>query len=67
LFLPDGIVVGMFYFTKLDAVAFLTRLAGNLPVKNPNGKFPRLTWTALDVGGPCVETLGMISENSSPL
>jgi hypothetical protein len=38
-----------------DVVAPLTRLAGNLPVKNPDGKFPRLTWTALDVGGPCVE------------
>ena len=27
----------------------------------------RLTWTGLDVGGPCLEAFGMISENSFPL
>ena len=28
-------------------------------MKDPKRIFPRLTWTALDVGGPCVETFGM--------
>ena len=54
-------------FTELDAVAFLTRLAGMFSVKDPKENAPGLTWTALDVGGPCVETFGMISEHSSPL
>ena len=54
-------------FTELDAVAFLTRLAGVFSVKDPKENAPGLTWTALDVGGPCVETFGMISEHSSPL
>ena len=53
-------------FTELDAVAFLTRLAGMFSVKDPKENAPALTWTALDVGGPCVETFGMISEHSSP-
>jgi hypothetical protein len=52
--------------TEPDAVAFLTRLAGRFSVKEPMKNFAGLTWTALDVGGPCVEAFGMISENSSP-
>jgi hypothetical protein len=28
-------------------------------VKDPKRIFPRLTWTALDVGGPRVETFGL--------
>src|ERR1017187_4990276 len=39
-------------FTELDAVAFLTRLAGMFSVKDPKENAPGLTWTALDVGGP---------------
>jgi hypothetical protein len=31
-----------------------------------SGSGSRFTRTALDVGGPCVEAFGMISENSSP-
>jgi hypothetical protein len=42
-----------------EAVAFLTRLAGKTLVKNPKKVFAGLTWTALDVGVPDVETLGM--------
>jgi hypothetical protein len=53
--------------TEPDAVALLTRLTGKILVKEPQRIFPALTWTALDVGGPCVEAFGMISENSSPL
>ena len=53
--------------TEPDAVAFLTRLAGRFSVKDPNENFTGLTWTGLDVGGPCLETFGMISEHSSPL
>ena len=52
--------------TEPDAVALLTRLAGKTLVKNPNKVFAGLTWTARDVGGPCVEAFGMISEHSSP-
>ena len=54
-------------FTELDPVAFLTRLAGMFLVKDPKENAPGLTWTAPDVGGPCVEALGMINEHSSPL
>jgi hypothetical protein len=36
-------------------------------VKEPKENVAGLTWTALDVGGPCVEAFGMTSENSSPL
>jgi hypothetical protein len=53
-------------FIEPDAVAFLTRLAGKTLVKDPKKVFAGLTWTARDVGGPCVEAFGMISENSSP-
>ena len=28
--------------------------------------FPRLTWTALDVGGPCVGTFGMNIDQGAP-
>ena len=49
-----------------DVVAVLTRFAGDFMVKEPAMKFPRLTWTARDVGGPGVEPFGMISEHSSP-
>jgi hypothetical protein len=52
--------------TEPDAVALLTRLTGKFSAKNPKENFTGLTWTALDVGGPCVEAFGMISENSSP-
>ena len=41
-----------------DAVAPLTRLAGKFTVKKSAMNFPRLTWTALDVGGPCVGAFG---------
>jgi hypothetical protein len=50
---------------RAGAVAFLTRLAGKTLVKDPNKVSPGLTWTALDVGGPCVETFGMISDHGS--
>jgi len=50
---------GINLFTEPDAVASLTRLAGKILVKDPKRIFPRLTWTALDVGGPRVETFGM--------
>ena len=53
--------------TEPDAVAFPTRLAGKTLVKDPKKVFAGLTWTGLDVGGPCLEALGMISEHSSPL
>jgi hypothetical protein len=53
--------------TEPDAVALLTRLAGTVLVKEPQRIFPGLTWTGLDVGGPCLGAFGMISENSSPL
>ena len=33
----------------------LTRLAGMFLVKDPKENLPGLTWTALDVGGLCVE------------
>ena len=48
------------------AVASLTRLTGKFAVKDPKKDFAGLTWTGLDVGGPCLETFGMISESSSP-
>jgi hypothetical protein len=48
-----------FALTEADAVAFLTRLAGKIPVKNPKRISPRLTWTGLNVGGPCLGTFGM--------
>src|ERR1043166_9962088 len=48
--------------TQSRMQSFLTRLAGNFTVKYPATKFPRLTWTALDLGGPCVETFGRIHE-----
>ena len=51
---------------RADAVAPLTRLAGRFWVKDPKQNVPGLTWTGLDVGGPCLEAFGMISENSSP-
>ena len=68
-----AITIGLslpFWKTGADiagAAALLTRLAGRLAVKDPQQDFPGLTWTALDVGGPCVGAFGMISENSSPL
>jgi len=43
-----------------NAVALLTRLAGKPAVIG--AEHPGLTWTALDVGGPCIEAFGMISE-----
>src|ERR1035437_4660158 len=66
-FLSDCIAAGMFRFTEPDAVALLTRLTGRFSVKDPKENFAELIWTARDVGGPCVEAFGMISENSSPL
>ena len=48
------------------AVASLTRLTGRTWVKNPMQAFAGLTWTGPDVGGPCLETFGMISESSFP-
>jgi hypothetical protein len=52
---------------KAEAVAFLTRFAEKFSVKEPKENFSVLTWTALDVGGQCVEAFGMTSEYSSPL
>lgn len=43
---------------KPDAAAFLTPLAGKFSVKEPKKNSARLTWTAQDLGGPCVETFG---------
>ena len=51
-----------YWFIEPDKVAPLTRLAGSFTVKKPAMEFPRLTWTALDVGGPCVEAFGRIQE-----
>ena len=42
-----------------QVLEFLTRLAGKIPVKYPKRIFPRLTWTGLDVGGPCPGTFGL--------
>jgi len=49
-----------------EAVAPLTRLAGDFTVKKPAMKSPWLTWTALDVGGPCVEAFGMNIGDGAP-
>ena len=51
----------IFIVTAPDVVAFLTRLAGSF--RSHHQGFPRLTGTALDVGGPCLEAFGMISES----
>jgi hypothetical protein len=34
-------------------------------VKDPEENITGLTWTALDVGGPCVETFGIICDHGS--
>jgi len=39
---------------------------GDFQVKEPKENFEGSTGTGLDVGGPCLETLEIISENSSP-
>ena len=49
--------------TESDVVALLTRFAANRLVAAP--ELLRLTRTALDVGGPCVEAFGMITESCS--
>jgi hypothetical protein len=67
----------IFSCSMASLMKFLLHRAGCGRVSNPagreifgeraNGNFAGLTRTARDVGGPCVEAFGMISENSSPL
>ena len=45
-----------------DAVAPLTRFAGEQRCSEPPVHSPRLTWTGLDVGGPWLEASGRIQE-----
>src|SRR5207249_3355796 len=47
-------------------VAPLTRFAGKFSVKDPKENFPGLTWTGLDVGGPCLGAFAMNIRDGAP-
>ncbi len=47
----DKAPIALTFASRAKSVTFLTRFAGESALEGP----PRLTRTALDVGGPCVE------------